>query len=855
MSEEKIYAHKDGNTFISQQDVSSENEKIREFDRDQVVARLKDMNQLGETVDEDPLADKASAYLFEKFLLTSLGDAIQILNTSLVDHYGDVNFSQALYKKIHLIVAGSEAYGTNAEVHELDARLEAVVIRYHSPYPEVRAVTDPFDDPTVPVETIRAYVLGCLWVAIGSFINEFFNYRQPRLTLQSTVIQLFLFPCGKLTELLPDWGFTFQGTRYSINPGPWSIKEQMFATIMVNCGGQISNWLNMVIALRAKIFFGYDWVDFGFTWVINASSLFFGYGLAGMMRKMVIYPEKAIFPNVLPTLALSRALVVKETKTSINGWTIGRQKLFFLTFVLSFLYFFIPNFLFKALSTFNWMTWIAPKNVNLAIITGSYLGFGLNPIPTFDWAVINSYSPLVVPFYAFLNKFAGALISGVIMLALYYTNYKWSAYLPINSNDVFDRFGNDFNVSRVLTNGVFDHSKYVEYSPPYISAGNIVGTGALLAIYTCAFTYVMISEYKLVYSSTKMFWISIRHPRRKALLEFNDAHSNMMSKYPEVPDWWFLAIFIIFTGLCFAGIYAWPTHVPIWTIISIFLFNIAMMIPLLVVMSRTGSTNGFGAFSVILAGYMDPGNAMTNLMVRMWGYNIDEQAESFIADQKIAHYAKIPQRAAFRGQIVATFIQSFCTVGAIEALFKSVKNFCSKTQPDKFVCATPRTMHSDAIMWGVVSSERVLTSIYPAMKHAFWIGALIGVPFAIVQLKYPQRFKAINPALMGYGAIMWGGTYNLSYYIPGLYFSFLFMFYLRRYYTGWWSKYTYVLTSGLSAGVAFSGVIIFASLQYTNTSLPWWGNKIYASGVDYARTAALKKIPPEGFGLQIGQFS
>ncbi|KAK9475896.1 OPT oligopeptide transporter protein-domain-containing protein [Lipomyces japonicus] len=757
MTEEK-QINKDGTvTFIDQADVSSEDEKLYQFDRDQIISQLKEMNEVGKSLDDDPLADKASAYLYEKFLVTSLAEVLEVLQNTLIEHHGDVNFSQSLYNNIELNVAGAEAYGTNPEVHELHARLEAIVIKYHSPYPEFRAVTDPFDDPTIPVETLRAYVLGCLWVAIGSFINEFFSFRQPRISLQSTVIQLFLYPCGKFTEFLPDWG-------YSINPGLWTIKEQMLATIMVNCGAQTSNWLQMVI--------------------------------------MVIYPEKAIFPNVLPTLALSRALVVKESKTSINGWTIGRH---------------FPHIRI-ALSTFNWMTWIAPKNVNLAVISGSYLGF---------------------------------VISGIIMLALYYTNYKWSGYMPINLNSVFDRYGDDYNVSKVLNSGVFDQSKYVQCSPPYISAGNIVGTGALLAAYTCAFTYIMISEYKLVYSSTKMFWLTLRHPRKQTLVQFTDAHSTMMSKYAEVPDWWFLATFVIFG---FGALFGWPTHVPVWTIIVIFLFNIGMLIPLLIVMSRTGSAHEFGAFSVILAGYMDPGNATTNLLVRMWGYNIDEQAESFIADQKIAHYSKIPQRAAFRCQMIATLIQSFCTVGVVEALFSGVKDFCSKTQVDKFVCATPRTMHSEAIMWGVISSERVLTSIYPVMKHAFWIGGVIGVPFALAQLKYPQRFKIINPGLMSYGSIMWGGTYNLSYYIPGFYFSFLFMFYLRRYYIGWRSKYTYVLTLGLSAGIAFAGVIIFASLQYTQTTLPWWGKKIYATGVDYARTAALLPIPQDGFGPAPGQF-
>ena len=32
----------------------------------------------------------------------------------------------------------------------------------------------------------------------------------------------------------------------------------------------------------------------------------------------------------------------------------------------------------QALSTFNWMTWIKPDNQNLAVVTGSVGGLGLN---------------------------------------------------------------------------------------------------------------------------------------------------------------------------------------------------------------------------------------------------------------------------------------------------------------------------------------------------------------------------------------------------------------------------------------------------------------------------------------------
>lgn len=42
----------------------------------------------------------------------------------------------------------------------LQVRLEAALIHFHSPYPEIRAITEPFDDPSIPVETFRVYFIG-----------------------------------------------------------------------------------------------------------------------------------------------------------------------------------------------------------------------------------------------------------------------------------------------------------------------------------------------------------------------------------------------------------------------------------------------------------------------------------------------------------------------------------------------------------------------------------------------------------------------------------------------------------------------------------------------------------------------
>jgi OPT oligopeptide transporter protein len=130
-------------------------------------------------------------------------------------------------------------------------------------------------------------------------------------------------------------------------------------------------------------YLGQTWVKFGYEIILALSVQFFGFGFAGLLRRFVVYPVTAIWPKVFPTLALNRALIVPEKKGEVvNGWTITRYRFFMLCFGAMFLYFWIPNFLFTAIRSFNWMTWIAPNNFNLAMVTGFWGGLGINPWAT-----------------------------------------------------------------------------------------------------------------------------------------------------------------------------------------------------------------------------------------------------------------------------------------------------------------------------------------------------------------------------------------------------------------------------------------------------------------------------------------
>lgn len=50
-----------------------------------------------------------------------------------------------------------------------------------SPYPEVRAAVANFDDPDMPVSTLRAWTLGIFWAIVLPGINQFFYFRYPSI--------------------------------------------------------------------------------------------------------------------------------------------------------------------------------------------------------------------------------------------------------------------------------------------------------------------------------------------------------------------------------------------------------------------------------------------------------------------------------------------------------------------------------------------------------------------------------------------------------------------------------------------------------------------------------------------------
>lgn len=94
------------------------------------------------------------------------------------------------------------------------------------------------DDPTLPVLTFRMWVLGLVSCILLSFVNQFFWYRTQPLTVSAISAQIAVVPLGHfMARVLPTRRF-FQGTRleFTMNPGPFNVKEHVLITIFANCG-------------------------------------------------------------------------------------------------------------------------------------------------------------------------------------------------------------------------------------------------------------------------------------------------------------------------------------------------------------------------------------------------------------------------------------------------------------------------------------------------------------------------------------------------------------------------------------------------------------------------------------------
>ncbi|EWZ43724.1 hypothetical protein NW765_009216 [Fusarium oxysporum] len=437
-------------------------------------------------------------------------------------------------------------------------------------YPEVRAVVDDTDDPTLPVGTFRVFLLGTIFAIVGTGVEQFFSLRMPPIGLSTFIVQILALPVGKLlAKWLPTRKFRVFLWEFTLNPGPFNQKEQILIAMMANVtfgGSAIGAYIVSIIqVLKLDVFYGEKNLSNSIPWQILAliSTQFMGYGCAGLVRRFLVYPPSMIWPKALANIALAKALNKDNghSEDTVHGWKLSRYKFFLICFTSMFFYFWIPNYLFKALYLFNWPTWISPGNVTLALIAGSTCGLGLNPLPTLDWNVATYLGdPIVTPFFTLMNFASGMAIWGFIVAPLVYFNNVWdTGYLPINNNYIYDNHGSRYNISRVLLPELtLNQTAYHEYSVPLMTSTQVIKYAAAFMIYVATPVHMYLWHRKDIMSGIRACWA-----RKSRDEEFNDVHNRLMSAYPECPHWWYIVILVASFIIACVSVSLWPTGMPI----------------------------------------------------------------------------------------------------------------------------------------------------------------------------------------------------------------------------------------------------------------------------------------------------
>ncbi len=118
------------------------------------------------------------------------------------------------------------------------------------------------------------------------------HYLQVSIT--SPVVQLIAYPLGTA------WAKFMPNARIfgaQLNPGPFNKKEHTLITMMAAAGTTISYAISILIA--QQIFYGQAW-GWGFQILLIMSTQAMGFGLAGVMRRFLIWPAAMVVSSPLP---------------------------------------------------------------------------------------------------------------------------------------------------------------------------------------------------------------------------------------------------------------------------------------------------------------------------------------------------------------------------------------------------------------------------------------------------------------------------------------------------------------------------------------------------------------------------
>ncbi|KAI1798399.1 OPT oligopeptide transporter, partial [Ganoderma leucocontextum] len=695
------------------------------------------------------------------------------------------------------------------------------------------------DDPTLPVFTLRTVFLGIGLSAFTSVLATIYTFKPQNATVSQLFCLIIAYILGTAMHstsfnlgMMPTTGYW----RY-LNPGPFNIKEHTAIVIMASTASTVAVAMEVIAAL--DLFYNIKLNPALAIFQIFASQMI-GYGIAGLLRTLLVYPTYAFYPTYISVVNLLQSLHFGGVLNHKKRHSLANSRYFWIVFTAIFIWEWcvvvvrMQQYPFPLLTAISIICLVDNGRHtfvrNLFGAGSSNEGIGLFSFST-SWTLITQGNPLVWPLRTQVNSYIGMALGYIILTACYYTNVFNGRDILWMSQSLFNDEGGSYNQSAILTpQNTLDPSKLDSVGLPRYTTTYAISQMCYNFSLGAAIVHVLLWNWReLSKAFGKMRFM-------QSSQDIDDPHYQAMKKYQEVPQWWYLLLLVgaVVIGIgCSYNKGDWL--LPAWSIILFTIISGVIAICIGFIAATTGFSIQIKYAMNILSAFVHPGKPVAVMYVNLYGNSTAYQCLYMLQDLKLGQYTKLPPRATFAAQMAGSIIGSIFNYTMMITIVNN--NRAALIDP------VGTRVWSGWIIQGYNSSSVALGAFgkelftygkpYYLIGFAFFIGLSFPVPFWLAH-KLAKKGSWIARAAESVNTpIISLYIGYLPYSVNGQWWSCLVIGVLSQWWARtrrpkWFKKYNYLTSAALDGG---SQVILFIlsfavfgaggnAVEFPN----WWGN-------------------------------
>lgn len=628
----------------------------------------------------------------------------------------------------------------------------------------------------LPSITIRSVLVGIIISAFGATCAQIFMFKPIMLHVHSLFIQLACLTTGKIVARLPGpkrW-----------NPGPFGIKETTFSSIMA-CSASAGATCVEMIGARSLLF--NEAPTLFSSLLIMFSSQMIGYGFAGLLQPILVYPSNMIFPSVLPSVTLFKSLYTKSP-TSVKQISFFKRALLGISIYQIFPVYIAPTL--QALSP--WCLTLPRKPEITRLFGGAIVGEGLGFLSlSLDWTIIGAHGPLYTPLDAQWNQLIAHTTAIFLFSAAYKYNWLGGGSLPFISFELLDQNGHPYDTAAIINSDGTENTAAVEkLGLPFFSSAYIIGKAFMCLATAAALTAAVLRNWRL-----------IKDLVTKENKE-TDPHRLICRKFRDFPMWAFVALLILSVSLAFATSHLNQSGLSVWGMSSAIIISGFLSLASGFFYGTTGIRLHTSPVVQMLGGLLFPGNAIGTMWFTTYGASTASQSTLMLKELKLGQYMHLSSFSVVVGQLIGTLVGIVINFLVFLSILSSEREaLLTSTGNSVFTGMHLTSFEAQSITWGIFGKRLYgFGKRYSFVPYSILFGLLLPVPIHLLQKYYPKFLVCkLNFAIIA-------GTIYIS--IQGItsgatakfLIGFWSQFYMKRYHNVWYQNYNYILSAALDGG-------------------------------------------------------